>query len=121
MGIRSDVGIAIKHSLYNILSAASKTLLDEADHKEDHVQGRLFVFHDIKWYTSSDDELVDFYKDLSFPKLLKKQIDSDYDSDEDYIIVDACHDYPESTDGDAGSWHDNPWDLSKSVSASLNY
>ena len=41
--------------------------------------------------------------------------------EEDWIIVQACHDYPDSTDGDEGGWYDNPFNLVKSVSVELSW
>jgi len=36
-----------------------------------------------------------------------------------YKIVEACHDYPESHDGDLGRWDDNPWGIERVVSVSI--
>ena len=57
MGIRSDVGIAIKEELFQRLSDESRKLLDEFETKLQDDEGRLFHVTDIKWYRFDNDIL----------------------------------------------------------------
>jgi len=110
MGITSSVVVALKASVYTGLSAESKGTLNKLlggpqdTTKEGHV---IFSEEHIKWYYDLDEDLLKFYEELF-----------KFDSD-DYLILEACHDYPNSEDGDQGSWHDNPWSCYKSVDVSL--
>jgi hypothetical protein len=109
MGIRSDVGICLKHHAYTGLCLKSKKLIEECfgEPVDRHVDGLLFHTEGIKWYTSCDSGIMTFYKDLE-----------NFD-DKDYLIIEACGEYPQSTEGCAGEWYDNPWNLYKSVSVEL--
>jgi len=116
MGVRSDVAIAMRKCVYNHLSPEAREVLDEYGFvEEDTVDagedaGTLFVTRDIKWYHTSNDDLVEFYKHLE-----------DCHDEADYLIVEACHDYPESDEANEGLWHDNPWGVFKSVSVSISW
>jgi len=122
MGIRSDVAIAMKEYVYENLSPEVRKILEEWGFEEVSKYepqteknqdlddaGRLFATTDVKWYTD--------YEDVT---ALYKHMREAHD-EEDWIIFQACHDYPDSTDGDEGGWYDNPFDLSKSVSVELNW
>jgi len=112
MGIRSDVAIALKKNVFDGLSAESKSTLDDwfqgpvSETQEGHV---LFYVERVKWYRSYDD-LVQLYAELT-----------DVFDDEDYLIVQACHDYPESDEGNLGGWYENPWEIYKNWSVSLEW
>lgn len=102
MGIRSDVTIALKKNVYDGLSAESKKTLSDwfeepaSKTKEGDV---LFYIEDVKWYFDICDDLVALYNEL--------EDKFDYD---DFLIIQACHDYPRSIDGDLGGWIENPWE-----------
>tara|TARA_R100000908_G_C3747936_1_gene142938 strand:- start:775 stop:1188 length:414 start_codon:yes stop_codon:yes gene_type:complete len=113
MGIRSDVAVALKKEVFDNLSAKSRKTLDEwfvqpaSVSQDGHV---LFYEEHIKWYNTSDNGLINLYSELV----------SVFD-DEDYLIVEACHDYPESTEGNVGGWYENPWDIIKNYTVSLEW
>ena len=122
MGIRSDVAIAMKEYVYENLSPEVRKILEEWGFEEVSKYepqteknqdlddaGRLFATTDVKWYSD--------YEDVT---ALYKHMREAHD-EEDWIIFQACHDYPDTTDGDEGGWYDNPFDLSKSVSVELNW
>jgi hypothetical protein len=112
MGIRSDVAVALKKNVWDNLTAESKSTLDDwfqepaSETQEGHV---LFYDERIKWYQSYDD-LAQLYAELT----------GVFD-DEDYLIVQACHDYPESDEGNLGGWYENPWEIYKNWSVSLEW
>ena len=112
MGIRSDVAIALKNNVFEGLSAESKKTLDEWFGQTSSVtkEGVLFYEEGVKWYNECYDDLRAFYKD----------IESNFD-EEDYLIVAGCHDYPESSNGDSGGWYENPWEVYKSWSVSVEW
>lgn len=110
MGIRSDIGIAIKEELFTRLSTESVKLLDEFETKLRDEEGRLFHLTDVKWYRHEAD-ISEFYKELY-------ELD---EGGEDYLIVEACHDYPTNEEGDVGGWIENPWGLVRNVSVSVEF
>ena len=118
MGIRSDVAIAMKEYVYENLSPEVRKILEEWGFEERERYkpenegclddaGRLFITEGVKWYSD--------YEDVT---ALYKHLNEAHD-EEDWIIFQACHDYPDTTDGDEGGWYDNPFNLSKSVSVEL--
>ena len=121
MGVRSDVGIAMKEYVFQNLSEKAKKFLEEWGFEEQTVYqpetekdeddaGRLFMTTDVKWYHHSYDDIIAFMRHLN----------DDHD-DDDWLVLQACHDYPDSNDGDEGGWHDNPFDFTKSVSVELSW
>ena len=119
MGVRSDVGIAMKEYVFQNLSEKAKKFLEEWGFEEREVRepeqvrdeddaGRLFVTQDVKWYYFDYEDIIAFMRHLH----------DDHD-EEDWLLLQACHDYPDSTEGDAGEWHDNPFDFCKRVSVEL--
>ena len=111
MGIRSDVAIALKNNVFKGLSAESKKTLDEWFGQTSSVteEGVLFYEEGVKWYNELYDDLIALYGDLA-----------KFD-EEDYLIVVGCHDYPESSNGDYGGWYENPWEVYKSWSVSVEW
>ena len=120
MGVRSDVASAMKESVYENLSREAKKILEEwgfeevskyepESEKEQDDAGRLFSTTDVKWYSG--------YEDVT---ALYKHMREAHDA-EDWRILQACHDYPDTDDGDDGEWYDNPFDLSKNVSVELQW
>ncbi len=119
MGIRSDVGIAMKEYVFQNLSEKAKKFLEEwgfeeqtvykpENEKDEDQAGRLFMTTDVKWYHHSYEDIQAFMRHLN----------DDHD-DDDWLLLQACHDYPDSNDGDEGGWHDNPFDFTKNVSVEL--
>ena len=109
MGIRSDVGVAFKQELWDQVkdNKVFSFLTEEGTLHDDEDEGVLFVFEDVKWYRE-DDDIVNLYAKLN-------ELNED-----DFLVVEACHDYPTSEEGDLGNWFDNPWNLHRSVRVELN-
>lgn len=109
MGIRSDVGVALKKHLVDALTEEQKTAwFGDCKSKYTHAEGTLYYWERVKWYVENHPHLISLYE------WLNSQDDSDF------LVVDACHDYPESHENDLGAWTDNPWNLYRVVSVSLN-
>ena len=115
MGIRSDVGIAIKNDVYDQLSVRTKLFLQEHFSQEAHIEegeegGRLFHVSNIKWYP-----------DFSEIRRIYEELDKIDEEGEGYLILEGCYEYPESDESTASIWWDNPWDLFRNVSVSVDY
>ena len=119
MGVRSDVGIAMKEYVFQNLSEKAKKFLEEwgfeeqtaykpENEKDEDQAGRLFATSDVKWYHHD-------YEDI---RAFMHHLHEDHD-DDDWLLLQACHDYPDSNDGDEGGWYDNPFDFTKNVSVEL--
>lgn len=104
MGIHSDVAICLKTELDERLR--NLPLLQEGRRIES-AEGAMYLFESIKWYRTLDEEITKLYETL------------DEANEEDFLVIDVCHDYPSSNDGDVGCWYDNPWDVHRVVSARL--
>jgi hypothetical protein len=108
MSTRSDVFVAIKADLWDSVkdlsiwkSADVAGISDDGDHG--------FQFDDISWSPAYDEHLKELYSRLS-------QHDPSGDG---HLIIEACHDYPESDDGDHGRWTSNPWGAYRQISVSI--
>ena len=121
MGIRSDVGIAMKEYVFQNLSEKAKKFLEEwgfeeqtaykpENEKDEDQAGRLLMTTDVKWYHHSYENIQAFMRHLN----------DDHD-DDDWLLLQACHDYPDTNDGDEGGWHANPFDFTKNVSVELSW
>lgn len=110
MSTRSDVGLAIKTEAFDSLPENVKAFLDTDffDTKLTEDEGRLFHVECIKW-CDFDPPISDLYHAL-------RELDS-----EDFIIIEGCHDYPDSDNGCRGDWVDNPWDMSKNIQVSVTF
>ena len=119
MGVRSDVGIAMKEYVYQNLSVKAKEFLEEWGFEEsarrtseevndEDDAGRLLTTSDVKWYHFDYDDIQAFMKHLN-----------EHHDEDDWLLLQACHDYPESNDGDEGGWYNNPFDFTKNVSVEL--
>ena len=119
MGVRSDVGIAMKEYVYENLSVKAKEFLKEWGFEEsarrtseevndEDDAGRLLTTSDVKWYSHDYDDIIAFMKHLN-----------EHHDEDDWLLLQACHDYPEATDGDEGGWYNNPFDFVKNVSVEL--
>ena len=114
MGVRSDVAVALKKNVWESLTPESKKTLGEwfpegpaSETQDGHV---LFYDERIKWYHEIYEDLVQLYAELN----------GVFD-DEDYLIIQACHDYPTSDEGNLGGWYENPWEMYKNWSVSLEW
>ena len=119
MGVRSDVGITMKEYVYQNLSVKAKEFLKEwgfeesARRKPEEVNdeddaGRLLTTSDVKWYHFDYEDIQAFMKHLN-----------EHHDEDDWLLLQACHDYPETNDGDEGGWYNNPFDFVKNVSVEL--
>lgn len=115
MGTRSDVFVGMKHNVLNeVLNAAGedgklvRALLAKADGHLMADDGVAYVFHDVKWYMDEED-IAALYK------LLRST------GEENYIVVEACHDYPDNDEGDAGCWTDNPWNAQRVTHVTIEF
>ena len=109
MGISADVFVAVKHNVYNILSNESRKLLHSTNFVSEQIEGMAFLFQYIKPH-----ELEGLYDEL------QNLPETDYGRVNDFIVVEANHEYPDLDDHDIGGWHDNPWNAHKDVVVSIN-
>ena len=111
MGIRSDVAIAIKNEAFEALSQASQNMLrKDFVLAEEHDEGMLYHSANIKWYVNCDPEIAQLYEDLH-----------NLEDEESFLILEACHDYPEHRDNDLGEWYENPWNVFREVRVSIDW
>ncbi len=111
MSTQSDVGLAIKREAFKGLPAEVREYLESSPFSklEDGCGNRLFTASWIKWHEEYGDPLtVALYIAL-------REVD-----DEDFRLIEACHDFPEHDLGDRGEW-DNPWDLQRNIAVSLSF
>ncbi len=108
MGIRSDVFLAVKASIQDEFKAKYEEWLRDnfAAEMFQRAEGVAFYMTDVKWYSDKIDEM--------YLWLVRK-------GQREFIIVTACHDYPESTESDAGHWEDNPWNAERVISVSIEF
>jgi hypothetical protein len=107
MGIYSDVGFAVKKSLIAELDEKHPWVRKESNVDECEI-GTLFHFQNVKWY--DDDEEI-----KSLIHWLNQQ------DDEDYILIIACHDYPDDTSADMGAWVEDPWNVHRECRVSIEF
>ncbi len=94
MGIRSDVFVAIHKDLWG--KVAHLPIWNDASVSREEGGHFAFLFQDISWNRYDDETIVELYRLIE-------------DAQDLHWIVEVCHDYPESTEGDSGNWSDNPW------------
>lgn len=104
MGTRSDVFVVIHKDLWPKVSHLGFWGDADAMGGTDH---RAFLFTDIKWNRYDDESIQELYVLIE-------------DQPELHWIVEACHDYPESSDGDSGEWSDNPWGGRRQISVTID-
>ena len=110
---KNDVGIAVKAEFVEDLVKKFPWLEEHPKHvvaQDGKEVGTLFIVEDINWNTVVPGELG---------HTVTAALNAI--GEDNYLLVDACHDYPTSDEGDKGEWHDNPWWLSKCVSVELTY
>jgi hypothetical protein len=98
MGIRSEVGIAVKKEFVEAFKDVLKSVdlgLKEDEIKEKE-EGSLFIYESIKWYTDEQDiqKITTYLHGIG---------------DENYRLIEVGSEYPDTGD-DLGSW-DNPFNL----------
>ena len=108
MGIRSQVGIALKASIAEKVLKEHPWLLTDSDEQHKSEEGQLIIFHDVKWYASVDPQII-----LLYASLENLQVD-------DYLIVEACSECPD-VDGGEGNWIDNPWNMRYATNVFVSY
>jgi hypothetical protein len=75
----------------------------------ENAEGTAYNIEDVKWYPSHNTDVGELY---SFLRSLERS---------SFIVIDACYDYPESNENDAGEWFDNPWNAHKHVRVSIEF
>ena len=109
MGIRSDVGFACKSEIAKQVDELFPWVKEDADTVSELPEGTLYHFCDIKWHYELDKDIMALYA------WLKER------NEDDYLIVEACGEYPESEEGDLGDWLDNPWNMRRRISVSISF
>jgi len=109
MSTRSDVGIALKNNVFKALSAETRDFLESVCEAHKHEEGIFFHGEGLKWYTLDGGSIEKFYDELGA-----------FD-DSEFLVVEGCHDYPDSDEGSLGEWDDNPWGAYKAVSVSIDF
>ena len=111
MGVRSDVAFCVKNEVYQKLSGQAREVIKEyfGDYNDRSEEGMFFYTEDVKWYHDSFGGLVCLYNELHEQE------------DDDFLIIQACSEYPTDNDGDLGSWYENPWEICKEVNVSLHW
>ena len=108
MGSRSDVALAIHRDLAALISGEQqKAWFSDCSVKRTEDGHHLYGWLNAKWY-------IDFYSEISEMYAWLREQERDL-----YKIVVACHDYPESSEGDLGYWDDNPWGIERVTSVSI--
>ena len=107
MGIRSDIGIALKAAFVPQFELLAKEHLPNFSETFEHELGNAYVLNHVKWYSDNPDvkAITDYL---------------DFIGEDNYLVVEACHDYPESTEGDSGNWTDNPFNIGRNISVSIS-
>jgi len=115
MSIFSDVAVALRKDALealpkNILEwlEATKAQEDLADcsNRDDNDRGRIFILRDMKWDRG--------HEDVNALYVALEALD-----EESYLVLEACHEYPETDSMDKGGWVDNPFRLKKYLKAEL--
>lgn len=110
MGIRSDVAVAVSAKALRGLSDDTLRWMEaDSNSRSDCTEGSFFLFTDIKWYWQSDKDIKKLYEELA-------AVDS-----AEYLVIEACHDYPSSEEGDRGDWLDNPWNIRRCVRVEISW
>jgi hypothetical protein len=105
MGVRSDVGLAVKAELLEELREKHPWVFEEAGEEISHNEGRLLVFYQVKWYDFVPGQVSDLCDWL-------KSKDAST-----YLLVEACYEEPDLPH--SGEWEDNPWELRKVLTVEL--
>ena len=109
MSIRSEVGVALKSSIVERMTTEqiSRWFGDADDHMLSD-EGQLWAWHRIKWYRG-DAAIAELYEFL-------ESVEHD-----DYLVVVATPEYPDSEEGCVGGWDENSWNLHRYVSCGVTY
>lgn len=112
MGIRSDVFLAVKTDIASEFNEKFGPMLREEYGAEvfEHAEGTAYFMDYVKWYHDIYDDLVEMYRWLDAQE-----------DDENYIIIQACSEYPEDHNEDLGAWDENPWGACRVVSVSIQF
>lgn len=107
MGTWSDVAVLLKRDLNALVPEEKRQAWFRGATRHEHAEGFAYVWRDVKWYIERDENISQLYAWLE-----------DVDV-EDFEIIVAYHEYPESDGDDRGGWYDNPWNAHKNVAVSL--
>lgn len=99
MGISSDVFLAVKAAIQDEFKDAFEQMLAENYGAKVylHPEGTAYYMDDVKWYHDIYNDLVDMYRWLNAQ------------DEENYLVIQACAEYPDDHEGDGGDWQENPW------------
>lgn len=97
MAILSTVFVCMKSDLAEAFPEhLHRALCEDYDAEVwEHAKGRAYFMSRVGWYLD-DSAIQEIYAWFGSRA-------------DDYKIIEACEDYPESTDVDAGCWEGNPW------------
>jgi len=107
MGTRSDVAVLLKRDIDALVPEEKRQAWFDGATRHEHAEGFAYVWRDVKWYIDSDENISQLYAWLE-----------DVDV-EDFEIIVAYHEYPESDGDDRGGWYANPWNARKDATVSL--
>ena len=109
MATISDVAIAIKSQHIVELIEKFPWVEGNADTILSNSDGNLYVLNNMKWNVALDIDIANLYDWL-------RSLDP-----KDILVIDACDNYPLDCHNDLGMWKDNPWELRKHATVSLEY
>jgi len=108
MGIRSDVAVCVKSGSPIFEKVSQLPLLSEMVTKLETEEGAMWIFNSIKWYKEDYSEIKELYAVLQ-------------ECPKDCLVVAVCPEYPGSENDDFGEWDDNPWNVYRYATASLEW
>jgi len=111
MGVRSDAFVCLKNLAHDEMPERLKKMLKGGYGASVHLhpEGAAYVIEGVKWYVDEHQELRDLYAYLDTLGL------------EEYLVIVACPDYPDSTEGDKGEWLDNPWGACRVITVRIEF
>jgi hypothetical protein len=109
MSSRSDVVFACREQIKKSIDDCFPWVRKDSEYVLTDNQGILFHFVDVNWDLIYDEDINALYRWL------------DSQNAKDFIIIEACYDYPNSDSGNLGEWTENPWNIRKAISVSIEY
>jgi hypothetical protein len=108
MGVRSDVFLAVKAAIQDEFKKDFEAKLVENYGAKVylHPEGTAYSMEYVKWYY---DDLVALYRWLGEQK------------GDDFIVIEACAEYPDESAGNFGDWDDNPWGAERYYRVSIEF
>lgn len=108
MSTTSTIAICMKNAVFEKLPLALLDIFVDAGGTFTRADGVMVLLKDVEWDTS-DDWVASVYSFLQGQR------------NGDWLLLEACHDYPTDEDNDAGAWRDNPWSCRKVVSVNIEH